>query len=114
MGHNFNRALSDRDHRYLKDLRNIRSVCVHNGGVPDAQFCKNCPQGRVKAGQALNLDYGHWGKPEQMRVGHIMNRLGWRRKRLSASGKSDIRPWGYEKPKTWRRHAQPVQKESAF
>lgn len=54
-------------------------------------------------GQALNLDYGHWGKPEQMRVGHIMHRLGWRRKRLNASGKSNIRPWGYERPNSWRR-----------
>lgn len=67
-------------------------------------------------GQALNLDYGHWGKPEQMRVGHIMHRLGWRRKRLNSSGKSNIRPWGYERPNSWRRSPQAVmeERESAF
>ena len=50
---------------------------------------------------ALKLDLGHWGKPEQMRVGHIMHRLGWRRKRLPAAGRSGLRPWGYQRPKSW-------------
>ncbi|HGM5769633.1 VapE domain-containing protein, partial [Pseudomonas aeruginosa] len=63
-------------------------------------------------GEALNLDYGHWGKPEQMRVGHIMHRLGWRRRRLPASGKSPVRPWGYERPPSWK--GQPTQREAAF
>lgn len=52
-------------------------------------------------GEALNLDLGHWGKPEQMRVGHIMHRLGWKRKRMPAAGRSGIRPWGYQRPKSW-------------
>lgn len=52
-------------------------------------------------GGALRLDYGHWGKPEQMRIGHIMNRLGWRRQRLNRVGPSGIRPWGYQKPVDW-------------
>lgn len=51
---------------------------------------------------ALGLDLGHWGRPEQMRVGHIMHRLGWRRKRLSTPGRSGRRPWGYAKPASWR------------
>lgn len=50
---------------------------------------------------ALKLDLGHWGKPEQMRVGHIMHRLGWKRKRLPAAGRSGIRPWGYQRPRSW-------------
>jgi putative DNA primase/helicase len=50
---------------------------------------------------ALRLDLGHWGKPEQMRVGHIMHRLGWTRKRLPAASRSGIRPWGYVKPASW-------------
>lgn len=54
----------------------------------------------------LNLDAGHWGKPEQMRIGHIMNRLGWRRKRLPARDRSGRRPWGYERPKEWKRKPQ--------
>ncbi len=51
---------------------------------------------------ALKLDYGHWGRPEQIRVGHIMQRLGWRRERLAASRKSGIRPWGYRRPESWK------------
>ncbi|CAI8809211.1 putative DNA primase/helicase [Pseudomonas donghuensis] len=51
--------------------------------------------------QALKLDSGHWGKPEQMRVGAIMHRLGWRRKRMPPLPKSGIRPWAYQKPKGW-------------
>lgn len=57
---------------------------------------------------ALKLDLGHWGKPEQMRVGHIMHRLGWRRERLAASGRSNIRPWGYKRPKDWTRQVTGV------
>jgi putative DNA primase/helicase len=51
--------------------------------------------------QALKLDFGHWGKPEQMRVGAIMHRLGWRRVRMPALSKSKQRPWGYKKPESW-------------
>ena len=50
---------------------------------------------------ALKLDFGHWGKPEQMRVGAIMHRLGWRRVRLAALAKSGQRPWAYKKPENW-------------
>ncbi|POA21599.1 conjugal transfer protein TraC [Pseudomonas sp. FW300-N1A1] len=51
----------------------------------------------------LKLDAGHWGKPEQMRVGAIMHRLGWRKRRLSALPKSGVRPWAYQKPAGWGR-----------
>ena len=51
--------------------------------------------------QALKLDPGHWGKPEQMRVGAILHRLGWSRYRLGAMTKSRIRLWGYKKPEGW-------------
>jgi putative DNA primase/helicase len=50
---------------------------------------------------ALKLDYGHWGKPEQMRVGAIMHRLGWRKVRLPPLPKSGIRPYAYKKPDHW-------------
>jgi putative DNA primase/helicase len=50
---------------------------------------------------ALKLDFGHWGKPEQMRVGAIMHRLGWRRTRMPALVKSGQRPWAYKKPAGW-------------
>ena len=52
-------------------------------------------------GGALKLDFGHWGKPEQMRVGAIMHRLGWRRVRLAPLVKSGKRPWAYKKPDGW-------------
>lgn len=51
--------------------------------------------------QALKLDFGHWGKPEQMRVGAIMHRLGWRRVRLAVLPKSGKRPWAYKRPAGW-------------
>ena len=54
---------------------------------------------------ALKLDFGHWGKPEQMRVGAIMHRLGWRRVRLAALAKSGQRPWAYKKPDNWGGHS---------
>lgn len=56
-------------------------------------------------GGALKLDFGHWGKPEQMRVGAIMHRLGWRRVRLAPLVKSGKRPWAYQKPEGWGRAA---------
>lgn len=66
-------------------------------------------------GDALNLDYGHWGRPEQTRVGQIMSRLGWPRVRLPQSGRSPVRPWGYQRPRDWRGSAwKPEQREAAF
>ena len=57
----------------------------------------------------LKLDAGHWGKPEQMRVGAIMHRLGWRKRRLAALPKSGVRPWAYQKPAGWGRSTALVQ-----
>lgn len=62
--------------------------------------------------QALKLDPGHWGKPEQMRVGAILHRLGWRRFRLGALSKSGQRPWAYKKPDGWGR--APVLEQPEF
>lgn len=52
-------------------------------------------------GAALKIDPSHWGKPEQMRVGAIMHRFGWKRVRLSTPSKSGQRPWVYKKPDGW-------------
>ncbi|MEE4677687.1 VapE domain-containing protein [Pseudomonas alliivorans] len=52
-------------------------------------------------GTALNIDPSHWGKPEQMRVGAIMHRFGWKRTRLSTPSKSGQRHWVYKKPEGW-------------
>lgn len=65
---------------------------------------------------ALNLDVGHWGRPEQLRLTHIMQRLGWRRVRLPASQRSGVRPWGYKRPESWNQAAlqNTPPRESAF
>lgn len=66
---------------------------------------------------ALKLDYGHWSKPDQVRVGQIMDRLGWTRARLPSLKKSGIRPWGWRKPKSWSPSEpveQPQVEEPAF
>ncbi|PPC77920.1 conjugal transfer protein TraC [Pokkaliibacter plantistimulans] len=55
---------------------------------------------------ALQLDFGHWGKPEQMRIGHIMHRLGWRRSRLTKPTRSGARPWGYKRPDNWIKYEE--------
>ncbi|MCF5806046.1 VapE domain-containing protein [Pseudomonas tremae] len=59
--------------------------------------------GNELLGTALKLDAGHWGKPEQMRVGAIMHRLGWKRARSSVLSKSGLRQWVYKKPANWGR-----------
>ncbi|MDG9925450.1 MULTISPECIES: VapE domain-containing protein [unclassified Pseudomonas] len=56
--------------------------------------------------KALNLDPGHWGRPEQTRVGQIMHRLGWRRKRLAPSGRYGVRPYAYVRPDGWQPRGQ--------
>lgn len=65
--------------------------------------------------KALNIDPSHWGKPEQMRVGKIMHRLKWPRRR-KGSGPGGVRGYEYQKPNDWKRGQQPMQlkKESAF
>lgn len=73
---------------------------------PILEWLENSQIGETVTGsellnQALKLDFGHWGKPEQMRVGAIIHRLGWRRKRMPALPKSGVRPWAYQKPKGW-------------
>ena len=45
--------------------------------------------------KALHLETGKWTPAEQMRVGRIMARLNWKRKR---SGSRDDRGWVYERP----------------
>lgn len=52
--------------------------------------------------RALNLDPGHWGKPEQTRVGQVMHRLGWRRRRGAPQGRGGVRPYSYMRPDSWR------------
>jgi hypothetical protein len=70
--------------------------------VNQDEYLKDATGSEVMS-QALKLDPGHWGKPEQMRVGAILHRLGWRRFRLGALSKSGQRPWAYKKPEGWGR-----------
>lgn len=66
--------------------------------------------------KALNIDPSHWGKPEQMRVGKIMHRLKWPRRR-QGSAHGGVRGYVYVRPDEWKRGAlagRPQQKEAAF
>lgn len=56
---------------------------------------------------ALKMDPGHMRKPEQMRVGQIMLRLGWRKKRGTNAG-SGKRETGYEAPSGWKKQIDEV------
>lgn len=63
---------------------------------------------------ALNIDPSHWDKPSQMRVGKIMHRLKWPRRRQGASP-SGTRGYVYMKPDQWKRgQGEPPRQESAF
>jgi predicted P-loop ATPase len=42
---------------------------------------------------ALHIDIGRHGRPEQMRIAHIMKRLGWVRERIPLSGGTRERRW---------------------
>ena len=49
---------------------------------------------------ALNLEPSHMRQPEQTRVGMIMSRLGWtkRKKTVTRTNGSSVRKWVYERP----------------
>lgn len=68
--------------------------------------------------EVLKIDPSHWDKPAQMRVGSIMHRLGWRKKRMPALTKSGVRPWAYQKPTNWGRgsalQVAPMEEEPCF
>ena len=76
--------------------------------LEESQIGETATGSEVLSG-ALKLDFGHWGKPEQMRVGAIMHRLGWRKVRMPALPKSGVRPWAYKKPDGWGRSTALVQ-----
>ena len=79
--------------------------------LEESQIGETATGSEILAG-ALKLDFGHWGKPEQMRVGAIMHRLGWRKVRQPALAKSGVRPWAYKKPETWGRNSALVVEKS--
>lgn len=62
--------------------------------------------GDVVLEKALNLDAGHWDKPSQMRVGQILHRIGWKRRRLPATRPHGIRGYGYFRPESWKPRGQ--------
>lgn len=78
--------------------------------LENSQIGETATGSEILAGP-LKLDLGHWGKPEQMRVGAIMHRLGWRKVRLAALPKSGQRPWAYKKPADWGRPSNLVQEQ---
>lgn len=63
--------------------------------------------------KALNIDPSHWDKPSQIRVGRIMHRLKWPRRRRGKTP-SGTQGYVYVKPAEWKRGMKPEQKEAAF
>ena len=66
--------------------------------------------------KALNIDPSHWDKPSQMRVGKIMHRLQWPRRR-QGSGPGGTRGYAYVRPDGWKKGQlalAPGKKETAF
>ena len=49
---------------------------------------------------ALGMQSGHMKPPEQKRIGQIMMRLGWHRRRIRVSGG---RSTAYERPSDWKK-----------
>ncbi|WP_330114905.1 VapE domain-containing protein [Pseudomonas sp. JS3066] len=62
--------------------------------------------GDVLLSKALNLDAGHWGKPEQTRLGQVMHRIGWKRRRDTRPSKHGLRLYSYHRPESWGGGAQ--------
>ncbi|WP_280378026.1 VapE domain-containing protein [Pseudomonas sp. BN515] len=62
--------------------------------------------GDVLLEKALNIEPGHWGRPEQTRLGQIMHRLKWRRRRLAPAGRGGVRPYAYMRPESWKSPGQ--------
>ncbi|HCA25242.1 MAG TPA: conjugal transfer protein TraC [Pseudomonas sp.] len=56
--------------------------------------------------KALNMDPGHWGRPEQTRIGQVMHRLKWRRRRMAPQGRYGVRPYAYMRPDDWKSWSQ--------
>lgn len=79
------------------------------------QFIGEAVTGAHILEKALNIDPSHWGKPEQMRVGKIMHRLKWPRRR-KGSGPGGHRGYEYLRPNDWKRGQQTMNlpRESAF
>ena len=89
------RALFDeaQEQRYVGDA--FESRIRHWLNEPDAGGVKPDQVSiAVLLGQALGLDTAKWTRAEQMRVGRIMQRIGWERQRESGGE----RQWRYVRP----------------
>lgn len=62
---------------------------------------------------ALNIDPSHWGRPEQMRIGKIMHRMNWPRRRKGNCVRG-VRSYEYVKPPEWKRGSAVPRQETAF
>jgi predicted P-loop ATPase len=93
-------AHSQQEARYMRDSWEDPIAEWLEGKAPDARYDNLLPIRIVEAtthdilARALQIEVGRHGKPEQMRVGAIMRRMGWRRVR---SG-TQVRQWVYRRP----------------
>ncbi len=91
---------AEQDMRFAADMWEPRIV-----KWLDTNPCESVT-GDVVLEKALNLDPGHWDKPAQMRVGQVMHRIGWKRRRLPADRPHGVRGYGYFRPDSWKPKVQ--------
>lgn len=87
------------DARYVGDAWETRIAKGLRQADMDGNIYQRVTTADVLA-KCLHLDAGKWTRAEQIRVGVIMQRIGWIRERESAAIDPG-RPWVYVRPKDW-------------
>ena len=83
------------DQRYIGDAYEEKIVAWLDGKADIADQKKNEASTSEIMGKALHLDTGKWTLAEQQRVGRIMARIGWKRRKVGAR---ESRQWNYFRP----------------
>lgn len=97
-------ALAEQDKRFVTDSWEEKVVRYLNGKAPPEYYPSSMirgPRDMVTTTEvlecALRLDSAKHGRPEQTRVGQIMQRIGWKKRRL-APDPDGYRAWVFERP----------------
>ena len=97
-------AQAEQDKRFVTDSWEEKVVRYLNGKAPVEHYPSSMirgPRGLVTTTEvlegALRLDSAKHGRPEQTRVGQIMQRIGWKKRRL-APDPDGYRAWVFERP----------------
>lgn len=97
-------ALAEQDKRFVTDSWEEKVMRYLNGKAPPEYYPSSMirgPRDMVTTTEvlecALQLDSAKHGRPEQTRVGQIMQRIGWKKRRL-APDPDGYRAWVFERP----------------